>query len=141
MSRYYVKMETLSLSGDETITSSNKMEENISMIKKSVNSMEWEGTAAENYTNLINQKIKKVEELSKLYGVFGKFMKSTSNGFTDVSDNIKKGFVGLNNENTVSGGTNLSQITENMQICQKCGSIMIDSICPKCGFTSVIGKI
>ena len=79
--------------------------------------MEWVGPSSETYKEVVNKKLDKVSKISGLYNVFGKFMKSTSSGFTDVNKNISEGFENLNSE---------------AKICPRCGSMLINGICSNC---------
>lgn len=114
MSKYYVKMDDLDINGDGVISSAEKMLYYINNMRKAIENVEWTGPASEIYRDVANKKIDKVSKISELYNVFGKFMKSSSTGFTDVSKDINNKFEELNN------------------VCPKCGSAFVNGICPNC---------
>lgn len=133
MSKYYVRMDILEDNSKNINDSSVKMEDDISELKKTIEGINWVGPSSELYNEMMNEELKKTNDISKLYGLFGKFMGSASSGFTDVNNNIEKGFEEIRNggiSGTFTGSTGISNATK----CPKCGNKLINSICLQCGY-------
>lgn len=118
MSKYYVKMGDLDVNGDGVISSAEKMLYYIENMKKSVENVEWTGFSAETYKTVVNSKIDKISKISGLYNAFGKFMKSTSSGFTNVNKEIEKMLGDLKNKKGLT--------------CPKCGGKLVNGVCLNC---------
>ncbi len=115
MARYHVEMDKLEEHGDEVLKSNDQLKNDIEDIKKIIEKMEWEGHAADSYSELMKDKMKKLEKVTGLIDIFGNFMKKGSEGFNDVFKQIQESFA------------------TNGRVCPKCHSPLVNGLCPTHG--------
>lgn len=113
MAKYYIKMDDLKTSGElvqkfakETIG------EKINNLFSLLDSLKWEGPAANLYKENYKQKINKIKILSDMIEVYGKFMVMVSEGYSDINDKMYKEWQELIEKNRILLGLKEEKIEE-----------------------------
>lgn len=103
MARYYVEMDALKEEGkmikDYAINTVGAKFEELMILSKSLN---WSGPSSEIFQEMFERKIKRLSNISGMIQLFGNFMISASEGFTNVNHEIELTLPNVVEENTVN---------------------------------------
>ncbi|MBQ9853874.1 MAG: hypothetical protein IJO57_02445 [Bacilli bacterium] len=103
MARYYVKMDALKEEGilikDYAVnTVGAKFNELIEISKN----LSWSGPSSVEFKKMFEEKIKKLNDISSMIEMFGKFMITASDGFVDVNKKVENNLNGISNDKNLA---------------------------------------
>lgn len=91
MARYYVDMDSLKEEGemikDYAINTVGAKFEELMVLAKSLN---WSGPSSVMFQEMFERKIKKLHNISGMIELFGNFMITASEGFTNVNEEVNR---------------------------------------------------